>query len=348
MKRSLWLAVSTFALTFQMACGDIDQVKSEVAGAGSSCNVAPIKASNLKLPKPTGFKLTLDSPFYKGGANHRARDVIASQGKDIILHAKFAYKFLDKDMKDVPVDIYLSTGCTSSFRKIGTVNTSRDDENGTIENVRDSGGRLFVKLSSLGVRDLPVGRHRVLFVVPADNSFTESFIDVIDAKTKYVVSDIDGTLTSSEMAAAVHIINLSPSAHAGAAEALTALKAKGYKIFYLTARPEWLMPATRQWLFDKKFPEGTIHTTDSKIGAQGDAAKEYKIKEIALLRQQTGIVPSYAFGNKESDVEAFGQSGIKAANSYYYKLKGDAKGGVIHSNYTKLVPVFQKSQALAH
>ncbi|RYZ89439.1 MAG: phosphatidylinositol transfer protein [Proteobacteria bacterium] len=349
MKRNLLLAVFVFTVTFQMACGPVSQSPSEVAGSVNGCNVAPFTDTTLpRLPKPVGFELTFDSPFYRGGAIHRARDVIALKSHDAILHAKFAYKFLDKDMKGVPVDVYLSQGCRSTFKKIGTVVTSRDDENGTVENVRDSGGRIFAKLSSFGVKNLPVGRHRLLYVVPADNSFTESFIDVVDAQTKYVVSDIDGTLTSSEMAAAVHLLNLSPSAHPGAAQALGALAKNGYKIFYLTARPEWLMPATRQWLSDKNFPAGTIHTTDSKVGAQGEAAKNYKINEISLFTDQTGIVPSYAFGNKPSDVEAFGKSGIPAFNSYYYKLGSDAQGGVIHSDYTKLIASFNKSVNVSH
>lgn len=344
--KKLLLAVTLFAsMSFVTACGT-EEDQSLLQGE-KPCNVAPLTIKDLKLPKAKGFGFSIDSAFYKGGANHRARDVIARAGQDLTLHAKFTYKFLDKDMKGEKVDIYLVENCSKKFQKLGSVTTSYDDQNPTIENVRDSGGRIFPKLSQLGIRGgLPIGRYQVFYVVPADNSYAESYIEVVAPNQKYVLSDIDGTLTSSELAAASHIINISPSAHPGAAEALGALAARGYKIFYLTARPEWLMPATRQWLKEKNFPKGAIHTTDSKIGAQGEAAIAFKKAQIALLKAQTGITPSYAFGNKQSDVDAFGESGIPAANSYYFDLKGDAKGGKIHKDYRKLVPELSKANLL--
>ncbi len=342
MKTSLRLAVSAFALTFNFACGAIEDDASQVSGTGT-CQIIPnCKQTLPSLGRAPGFDSFFKKVLYSGYAHHRARDILTVPGADPVLHAKFTYGPIDKDLKGEKVDVYLSSACTSPLKKIGTVVTSQDDVNPTTENVRDSGGRIFTKLSQLGVRNLPVGRHRILFVVQADQTMTEAYVNVVEPSSKVVVSDIDGTLTSSELAAATEIIGIQPSAHPAAADALMALRKRGYQIFYLTARPEWLMPQTREWLKAKGFPPGTIHTTDSKIGAQGDAAKQYKINEIALLRKQTGIVPSFAFGNKPSDVDAFSQSGIPAQSSYYYKLDGDAQGGVNHADYAKLAAGFAK------
>ena len=117
---------------------------------------------------------------------------------------------------------------------------------------------------------------------------------------------------------------------------LTELHKAGYHIFYLTARPEWLMKPTRDWLRDKGFPQGTVHTTNTPTGAQGEAASKYKITEIKQMTANTGITPSLAFGNKDSDARAFGEAGINPKNSFYFKLEGDALGGVVHEDYRPL------------
>lgn len=351
MKSQLLTAVSVLLLSLQIACGPSESTDSETSAL--TCTDAAKNAPALKLPKAAGFKNARNYAALVMQDNHRSRDIITLKGKDAYLHAKFAYSLFDKDLKDEPVDIYVSVGCSSAFKKVGTALTSKEPGKTpfSADNVTDSGGRVFIKLSSLGLNNLPVGRHRVRFVVQGDNSKTDSHIDIIDPSQKIVVSDIDGTLTTSEFAAASDAIKValslveaqrieklvkSAKPNPGAADMLKKLKAKGYKIFYLTARPEWLMPSTRGWLAANGFPEGSLHTTDLFQGAQGDAAKNYKIEEIRTLTKQTNIVPSFAFGNKESDVDAFAACGIPAAKSYFFKLEGDTKGGVNHSDYRKL------------
>ena len=47
-------------------------------------------------------------------------------------------------------------------------------------------------------RQLAAGRHRVRLVVAGDGTSTDLFIDIVLPKTPIFVSDVDGTLTSSE------------------------------------------------------------------------------------------------------------------------------------------------------
>jgi phosphatidate phosphatase PAH1 len=153
-----------------------------------------------------------------------------------------------------------------------------------------------------------------------------------------VVTDVDGTLTSSELAAVTSVIGLpDPEAHPGAADMLRAFYQRGYYIYYLTARPEWLMQITRDWINARGFPPGVINTTQSKIGANGDGAATFKTGELKLLKAKTDITPSYAFGNKASDVTAFLAAEIQAKNSYYYELDGDLGQGIRHNDYQQLV-----------
>ncbi|RYZ50530.1 MAG: hypothetical protein EOP07_22805 [Proteobacteria bacterium] len=212
------MLAAALLMTFTVACGSPDE--SFLASTSSSCQLAPNCKQDLpKLPKAKGFSTVYKKTISKlGNPHHRALDVMAVSGTDVRIHAKFTYGLFDNDLKEEPVDIYLSSNCTSALKKIATVKTSTDDQNQTVDNVKDSGGRIFSKLSELGIKNLPMGRHRIVFVVPADNSTTEMYVNVISPNSDVVLTDIDGTLTTSEMAAAVEIIGIQPPAHEGAAE----------------------------------------------------------------------------------------------------------------------------------
>lgn len=311
----------------------------------TSCRIqGPCESSLPVIPPASGFK----SLYNKGIATfgkpmHRGRDVFAMEGAPIWIQAKFAYGVTDADLKAEDVDIYMAEQCQGVWKKLGSAVTSKDGQNQTVDDVVDTGGRIYAELGSLGVNRLEVGRHRVVLVVKGDNSTTELYINVLAKGAHVVVTDIDGTLTSSEMAAATEVIGVHPAAHPGAAEMMQNLYKRGYSIFYLTARPEWLMAQTRSWLTEKGFPPGILHTTLSKVGANGAAASNFKIQELAGLKRNTGIIPSYAFGNKPSDVKAFGESQINPKNSFYYKIEGDTGGGVGHDDYNSLLEFANKT-----
>jgi phosphatidate phosphatase PAH1 len=127
-------------------------------------------------------------------------------------------------------------------------------------------------------------------------------------------------------------------AHPGAADAMKALAGRGFLLFYLTARPDWLVVRTRRWLALRGFPPGILHTTVTSTGVMGDAAAAFKSRELTLLKDATGIVPEIAFGNMPSDVATYAAAGIPAARAYFYRLDGDARGGVTHADYRALLP----------
>ncbi|MBL8718774.1 MAG: phosphatidylinositol transfer protein [Myxococcales bacterium] len=276
-----------------------------------------------------------------GSARHRGRDLFLLEGAQTWLLAKFAYGTADKDIKDEDVDVWLQRGCSGPWKKIGTFATTNDGAHATVEGVVDTGGRLFVDLAKTGEAPLGVGKHRVHFVVGGDLSTTDAFLEVVPKTARIAVTDMDGTLTTSEYAAWTDYVGLAPpDAHPGAADALTTLAKRGYYLFYLTARPEWLMDRTREWIPLRKFPPGLVHTTLTGLGATGASATTFKTDELALLKTATGITPSFAFGNKDTDVAAFVNGKVPASGCYYYDMAADAKGGTIHKDYAKLVPVF--------
>jgi len=319
---------------------------SEISAAGKAqpCPLPIISHAVLpELSSPSGFDDTSNSNrAQQGRYSHRARDIIVRQGKPIWIIGKFTYGYLDADLIGEEVEIYFSKNGELPFQKIGDVKTTKPGEHAPVDGIVDDGGRIFVELSSLGIESLPIGRHRVLLVVTGDNSSTEMFIDVVGPTTQFVVTDIDGTLTEGEYSSATEIYDQPPQSYLGATDVLNTLYKKGYHIFYLTSRAEWFHTRTRTWLANNQFPPGTLRTTPSVIGAKGAAASKFKTNELLLLKDRTGIVPVYAFGNKESDVKAYAASGIAPSQSYYFNLGEDAAaGGISHTDYLKLTKTFQ-------
>ena len=78
-------------------------------------------------------------------------------------------------------------------------------------------------------------------MVQGDLSATELFIEVVPPGTPMFVTDVDGTLTTSENEEAYDfLVDNLPDANPSAPEALSLLASKGYRPMYITARPEWL------------------------------------------------------------------------------------------------------------
>ena len=222
---------------------------------------------------------------------------------------------------------------------LGSARTQSDGATQSVEGVPAGGGRLFFPIPS--ARALGVGRHRIRFVVRGDGSTADAVIDVLPADARVAVSDVDGTLTSSEWAAFGALLTQQPpAAHPGAPEALWALARRGYHIFYLTARPEWMDPTTHQWLTLRGFPPGIVHTTTGATGALNSAAQRFKIDELTALRTRLGYAPDYGFGNRASDVATYNTVGVDPRHAWYYQLTGDLGGGNYNGDYRSLVAPF--------
>ncbi len=272
-----------------------------------------------------------------GAPRHRGQDLFVGEGEDVWALAKFAYGFGDDDLKDEDVEVWLDEGCTGSWTSLGRVATTEDGDHGTVLGVEDTGGWVFLRHGPL-----PVGRHRLHFVVRGDLSTADQWVQVLPAGARVVVTDVDGTLTESETAEWRTLLSgPSPAVQPGAPEALTALAERGYFLFYLTARPHWLHARTHEWIAERDLPPGVVHTTLGFTGALGSAALDFKVGELADLADRLGIVPTYAIGNKESDAEAFQTAGVAPERRLLYQLDGNLFGGVRFDDYGTLADEFR-------
>ncbi len=301
-----------------------------------ACNAAPPAFGATTSWRHLTTRLTVAL----GSARHRGRDLFLREGDPQWALAKFAYGVDDDDLNDEDVDIYLLRDC-ARWETLGTAATSRNGApHAAVEGVSDEGGRVYFQIPAS--RRLGVGWHRLLFVVRGDHSTAEQWINVLPAGARVVVSDVDGTLTESENAALLALLTgPPPAANAGGADMLRALVDRGYHVFYLTARPEWLEASTHQWLTLRGFPRGIVHTTLGLTGATGSPAETFKTAELAALRARLGRAPDYAFGNTASDVASYAATPVPASGAYYYRYAGDLRGGARVDDYTTLVPRFR-------
>lgn len=271
-----------------------------------------------------------------GAARHRGRDLYLREGDPQWALAKFAYGPFDDDLKDEDVDVYLLRGCGSAWEHLGTVATTDDGDHVAVEGVEDTGGRVYFAIPSAST--LGVGRHRVLFVVRGDHTMAEQFIEVLPTSARFVVTDVDGTQTESETADWASVLGGAPPAsQPSGPELLAAYAERGYRIFYLTARPDWLHTHTHDWLTLRGYPAGNVHTTLGGTGALGAAAQTFKTDELAALLARFPGAVEIAIGNTDTDAGAYATSGITPGDAYLYRFDPGALGTRV-DDYATLLP----------
>lgn len=137
-----------------------------------------------------------------------------------------------------------------------------------------------------------------------------------------IVTDIDETLTVTDAEFVMQLMDSTydPLEREEASELINDYYARGYSIFYVTARAEVqsslddaMIPArdlTQAWLEGHGFPVGeNTELILSNSFVFGDSAAEYKA--LALMdRQAEGFVFDYAYGNADSDIAGFEMAGI--------------------------------------
>jgi len=306
---------------------------------------APPPACDAPAPDPgstQSWRHSIATPITtaSGSARHRGRDLFLLPGDDQWALAKFAYGFADDDLEDEDVDLWLLRGC-STWEFLGSGTTTNDGDHVTVEGVEDSGGWVYYAIPAF--RRLDPGWHRIRFVVRGDHTTADQYVHVLTPGTRIAVTDVDGTLTESETAewTAVFDSTAMIAAQPGSPEALWALANRGYALFYLTARPEWLAARTHEWLAERGFPLGIAHTTLSFTGALGGSAVTFKSTEIGDLTARLGYPLDYGIGNTDSDAEAYRAAGIAADHRLLYQLSGDAMGGTVFADYRALERLFE-------
>lgn len=316
--------------------------KADGLGETHEVDVCPsVPACDAPLPDlgPRRSFRHLDSRIVaaSGAPNPRGRDLILRPGDAQVVIGKVTYGVFDTDLEDEEVDVWLLRGCGTSWEKLGTALTTEEGDHVTVEGVADSGGRVYFEIPA--DRTLEPGRHRIRLSVAGDRSGADVFIQVAPEGTSVVVSDVDGTLTTSETEEyGALLVGALPNANPGAADVFQALADRGHLLVYLTARGEFLVGRTRQFLAARGFPPGIVHTTTEGIGALGSAATTFKAEDLDRSITARGYVPALAFGNTATDADAYDAADIQPIDHRLFFRFDDEHGGRRFDDYADLLP----------
>jgi phosphatidate phosphatase PAH1 len=231
-----------------------------------------------------------------GGAQHRGFDLVASaDSASQTLAGWISYTVVDKALEDEDVEVFACDG--GAWRSAGTART--DDEG-------------YFVLELAGAERLAVGMRDLFVSVAGDRTGARFLGYVAPAGTRLIVSDVDGTLTSSENAFFETIVlGREPDERAGAPAAYRAVTSKGYQLVYVTARGNQFTSATRDWLDHKGFPRGPVRLSPSFVTLPGGDTSDYKSQTLAAL-MATGLELAAGVGNRASDVAAYAATGLAA------------------------------------
>ncbi|MEZ4317962.1 MAG: hypothetical protein R3F61_10680 [Myxococcota bacterium] len=152
-----------------------------------------------------------------------------------------------------------------------------------------------------------------------------------------VVSDIDETLTTSDGELIAQLLDAAydQAMRPDANTAMSRWADAGYRVLYVTARGEQITltddrtmrQATSDWLDLHGFPrsEGDLFLSPG-VAAAGEEARAYKAS-VLLDAQAAGDVVVAAYGNADTDLEAYVDAGLTPEQVYVVgERAGDPRG----------------------
>jgi hypothetical protein len=293
MRSLLWVAclAACSASTAQLA-PDAASAAADPAIPDVRCGYAPAVAATDFRHETSELVADLGEP------RHRGIDMIAAQSDpEQVLSGALAYGTVDKALEDEDVRLFACEA--GQWRDLGTTRTNSD-------------GRFAMKLTGddrlgIGLRDI--------FAAAPDATGTWFLALVAPDASPIVVSDIDGTLTSSENAFPIStVLSTSVGAQPHAAEQLAAAASAGITPIFVTARGDLYTESTRHWLAAHGFPRAPLHLGIPAITLPGSPSVAFKRAVIAPLAQRFDVVA--AIGNRASDVTAYRDAGIPAARIF--------------------------------
>lgn len=319
----LLLAVAALLVVFAACDGDEGSQGPEDDARDSSDvgDGLPENAIRLNCPAPgelpfqtesTGFQLRSNEALLAQPAKrHHSLDVLVNPGDDQVLTGavvtgRIVFPATPSFIEGEFVSAWTYRGGT--WEQLGRAKTG-------------AGGEFTIDIADED--EFTEGTHVVYTIIEADQSCFTQLVAVWPEGTRFVIADIDGTLTSSdgEFTTQINDQSYDPKEHPGASEMMNAWFDKGYQDVYLTARPHDARVITRQWLFEHDYPLGPLSTAE-EFGF-GSATATYKTEFTSQLIDDLGWEFIAGYGNSDTDFQ--GYIGAGAPVSRMFAIEG-AKG----------------------
>lgn len=257
----------------------------------------------------------------QGGPNHRIRDRVLSPGESAELRGLFTYGAFDKDLEDEDVELWLRR--CPGWERVATATTSHD-------------GIVHVALPT----DLPKGEYTVRYLVLGDGTMAEGVVAVWPPGTQAIVTDVDGTLTTSDWQAVGDVVlGRDAEMYDDADTAIGLWAAKGYRLLYLTGRPQAVNRYSVTWLRDHGFPRGPVQLTDEagQVFPTDSSVRVFKADRLREIRAK-GVTWTAAHGNATTDIGAYADAAIPKADTYIVGPYAGEEQTQAVSSYTDRLP----------
>ncbi|XP_049880423.1 phosphatidate phosphatase LPIN2 isoform X2 [Pectinophora gossypiella] len=209
---------------------------------------------------------------------------------------------------------------------------------------RHSTFRKTLRLSSEQIKNLNLreGMNEMVFsVTTAYQGTTKCKCNVFRWRydDKIVISDIDGTITKSDVLGHIFPLVGKDWAQSGVAQLFTKIKNNGYQLLYLSARAIGQARVTREYLRSIKqgevcLPDGPLLLNPTSLlrafhrEVIEKKPEEFKIQCLADIKAlfPAGSNPFYAgYGNRVNDVCAYQAVGIPIVRIFTINYKGELK-----------------------
>jgi len=173
-------------------------------------------------------------------------------------------------------------------------------------------------------------------------------IFVWDQTDRVIISDIDGTITKSDVRGMIlPLIGLHDWAQEEVTQLYSKISQNGYKILYLSARSISQASATRDYLRGLqqgalKLPVGPLFLNPESVFRAFKKEvidRQPEIFKISCLTRLRGLfvcdTPFFAgYGNRPNDIVAYQSVGIPRARIFIINKTGELKGSISHTQRT--------------
>jgi len=190
------------------------------------------------------------------------------------------------------------------------------------------------------------GKNKVTFSVSSKLQGTQSVsasVYLWEQDTRIAISDIDGTITKSDVFGQILPTLGKDWSHSGVAQLYSNITENGYQILYLTARAIGQSEKTKEYLksvsqkdetsgSDKSvsLPDGPVFMSPDRILHSLNREvilrkpDEFKVECLRKIQDLFDTNPFYAgFGNRESDAVAYGKVGIPISRTFIINTYGE-------------------------
>jgi len=243
------------------------------------------------MPAQAGIGDLIRSVRDRMGQVLLARDVLATPGEEVTLHASLRGGFRVEGVEGVRIQFHLDE------RRIDQLTTDADGNVQTRWKAPAEPGDYAIRVR-VKPDDQPEDEDRQ--VLPA-----RLLVAVRQADAPLAVVDLDKTLVASGFAT-VLLGGSSAEPMSGSQEVLARL-AKTYTIVYLTHRPDFLGPSSKTWLDTHKYPVGPLLT--STLGGLLEGSGTFKTDRLRALKKTFPNL-KVGIGDKISDAQAYAALGM--------------------------------------